>query len=162
MRYMILFLTIVSSTLLASHANCTFCEDSIKEKQVFYEDQDVMGLIDYKPVEDRHILIIPKRHVEDYMDLSEREVLAVHRLTRKVVKVLRKDFHKDSFVVYQKNGKSVGQSIPHVHFHIVSRDKNASWIFTLAFKATYRSVFPAISDERLFKQKRELSELVPR
>ena len=71
-----------------------------------------------------HTLIIPKRHVVSYFDLYETEVNAIHQLLNKVKKkIMEEDSPVSGFNVGVNVGKDAGQSIFHVHVHLIPRRK---------------------------------------
>jgi diadenosine tetraphosphate (Ap4A) HIT family hydrolase len=102
-------------------APCVFCNPEVLCRQVFYEDRDVLALCTHKPVVPGHFLIIPKRHVERYELLTENEVLQIHRTIVKVNAAAEKVFGTCTYLLLQKNGREVGQSVPHLHFHYIPR-----------------------------------------
>ena len=77
---------------------------------------------DTYPVSDQHCLIIPKRHVADYFELSNEELIACNDLI-KIIKqeVLDKDKSIKAFNIGTNAGKISGQSIMHCHIHLIPR-----------------------------------------
>ena len=74
------------------------------------------------PVSSQHCLIIPKRHVKDYFDLSEEEVLGCDQLIKKIkIKVENNDKTIKGFNIGINSGKEAGQSIMHCHIHLIPR-----------------------------------------
>ena len=100
---------------------CAFCDQTVLNNQKFYEDDLVLALYTYKPILPGHCLIIPKRHVERFEMLTETEVAQMGRVIKKVDQAVMKGFGTSSYLLLQKNGVEVGQSVPHVHFHYVPR-----------------------------------------
>lgn len=100
---------------------CAFCDPQILDDQKFYEDDLVMALYTHKPIYPGHTLIIPKRHVERFEMLSEEEITQIGRVIKKVHGAVGKVFGTSSYALLQKNGKEVGQSVPHLHFHYIPR-----------------------------------------
>ncbi|MCH9612087.1 MAG: hypothetical protein S4CHLAM102_05700 [Chlamydiia bacterium] len=101
--------------------SCPFCKKEILNRQAFYEDDLVWVLYTHKPVLDSHFLIVPKRHVEDLSALSEEEVLQIHKLAGRVQAASCQAFGTHDYFIHQKNGIDVGQSVPHLHFHLIAR-----------------------------------------
>ena len=113
---------------------CPFCKEEILEAQAFYESELAVGLLTYKPAVPGHVLIIPKRHVERFEELSAAEMGAIQDLIRKVHEAEKALFGKDDYLLIQKNGLSAGQSVPHLHFHYLPRIETENHaLFTLRF-----------------------------
>ena len=69
--------------------------------------------------------IIPKRHVENYFDMSEDEILSCNKLVKKMRnKIQELDPTVDGFNIGTNSGKVAGQSIMHCHIHLIPRRKN--------------------------------------
>jgi diadenosine tetraphosphate (Ap4A) HIT family hydrolase len=74
------------------------------------------------PVTAGHTLVIPRRHVADYFDLSAEEVVACHELTREVrQQVLAGEPEVKAFNVGVNAGVAAGQTVFHCHFHVIPR-----------------------------------------
>lgn len=102
---------------------CAFCDTDVLNRQKFYEDDLIIALYTYQPILPGHCLIIPKRHVERFDMLSEDEIAGIGRVIKKVHHAASKVFNTSSYLILQKNGLEVGQSVPHVHFHYIPRKK---------------------------------------
>lgn len=100
---------------------CPFCPEGVLDVQKFYEDELVVALYTHKPVFPGHSLIIPKRHVERFEELNEEEILQIYQVIKKVNHAAEKTFGTSSYLILQKNGKEVGQQVPHLHFHYIPR-----------------------------------------
>ena len=99
---------------------CLFC--NVKESGSDYENDLAYASFDSYPVTKHHCLIIPKRHIKDYFDLSNEELIACDLLA-KIVKdeILDKDQSVKGFNFGTNIGKASGQSIFHCHFHLIPR-----------------------------------------
>jgi len=84
---------------------------------LLYEDDDVVSINDLNPRAPLHALVIPRRHVERLADLED-EALA-GRITLAAAKVARAQGHADAFRVVVNNGAGAGQSVFHLHFHVL-------------------------------------------
>jgi histidine triad (HIT) family protein len=100
---------------------CAFCDPSVLNNQKFYEDDLVLALYTHKPILPGHCLIVSKRHVERFEMLTDAEMTQIGRVIKKVNQAVEKVFETSSYLLLQKNGLEVGQSVPHVHFHYVPR-----------------------------------------
>ena len=68
-----------------------------------------------------HSLLIPKRHVERFENLSQTECASFHRMLRKTYTLFKKAFQATAFTLILQDGKAAGQSVPHLHYHITPR-----------------------------------------
>ena len=99
--------------------DCIFCRIARKEvpADLLYEDDDVVAINDLNPRAPLHALVIPRRHVERLADLED-EALA-GRITLAAAKVAKAQGHADAFRVVVNNGAGAGQSVFHLHFHVL-------------------------------------------
>lgn len=86
-----------------------------------YEDADTLAFMDIMPQSDGHVLVITKEPAAEIFDLSEAGAEAMIRTTRRLARAVRAAFHPDGISIGQFNGAAAGQTVPHVHFHIVPR-----------------------------------------
>ncbi|MDC1139929.1 HIT family protein [Candidatus Pelagibacter sp.] len=99
---------------------CLFCH--IKESDLADENELAYSSYDTYPVSDLHSLIIPKRHIKDYFELSDDEVIACNELIKKTKdKILLKDPLVKGFNIGTNAGKFAGQSVLHCHIHLIPR-----------------------------------------
>ena len=99
---------------------CLFC--NIKESGLAYENVLAYASYDTYPVSNLHCLIIPKRHVKDYFELSNDEIIACNELIKKIKEeVLLKDPLIKGFNIGTNVGKFAGQSVLHCHIHLIPR-----------------------------------------
>ena len=99
---------------------CLFC--NIKKSELADENTLAYASYDSYPVTDKHCLIIPKRHVKDYFDLTEEEIVACDQLIKEIKKEIEiKDPLVKGFNIGINSGKVAGQSIMHCHIHLIPR-----------------------------------------
>ena len=99
---------------------CLFCNSKVSG--IAHENELANASYDTYPVSDQHCLIIPKRHVVDYFELSNEELIACNELIKIVKKeVLDKDQSVKAFNIGTNVGKMAGQSIMHCHIHLIPR-----------------------------------------
>ena len=99
---------------------CLFC--NAKESGIAAENKFAYASYDSYPVSDFHCLIIPKRHVKDYFEMSDEELLACNDLIAKIKnEILTKDKSVKAFNIGTNAGKISGQSIMHCHIHLIPR-----------------------------------------
>ena len=106
---------------MRDHNNqCLFC--NIKESGLAIENDLAYASYDSYPVSEMHCLIIPKRHVKDYFDLTDQEVVACNKLIVGIKKEIEiKDPTVKGFNIGTNSGKIAGQSIMHCHIHLIPR-----------------------------------------
>ena len=99
---------------------CIFCK--IRNDELHFENQLAYSSIDSYPVSKFHSLIVPKRHVETYFELTKKEIQACNELILKTKeKILKQDSSVKGFNIGTNAGKSAGQSIMHCHIHLIPR-----------------------------------------
>ena len=99
---------------------CLFC--NAKESGIAAENEFAYASYDTYPVSDFHCLIIPKRHVKNYFEMSDKELLACNDLIIKIKnEILAKDKTVKAFNIGTNAGKVSGQSIMHCHIHLIPR-----------------------------------------
>lgn len=114
---------------------CPFCDQAVLERQAFYEDELVMALYDHRPIFPGHSLIIPKRHIERFDQLTEEEMTQIGRAIKKVNLLIPEVFHTSAYLIAEKNGLEVGQSVPHIHFHYLPRKSGESSLLYFFWRA---------------------------
>ena len=101
---------------------CLFCE--IPADRVIASNDLAYAIHDCFPVTPLHTLIIPKRHVETYFDLTEAEILACNRLlSGRREEILKSDPAVEAFNIGMNAGEVAGQTIFHCHIHLIPRRK---------------------------------------
>ena len=103
--------------------NCVFCAIAAGEIPSFkiYEDELVLAYLDINPFTEGHTLVIPKAHSEGLVDTSDETLAAVIARVRKVAAHLKAALPCDGFNILQNNGEAAGQTVKHLHFHLVPR-----------------------------------------
>ena len=86
-----------------------------------YEDDETLAFMDVMPEADGHVLVIPKEGAENILDLSSAGLAAMMATTQKVARAVDKALSPDGILLKQYNRAAAGQSVFHVHFHIVPR-----------------------------------------
>ena len=99
---------------------CLFC--NIKESGLADENTLAYASYDTYPVSELHCLIIPKRHVKDYFELTNNEVIACNDLINKIKhEIINKDSSVKGFNIGTNVGLTAGQSVMHCHIHLIPR-----------------------------------------
>lgn len=103
--------------------NCVFCAIAANEIPSFkvYEDDLVLAYLDINPFSKGHTLVIPKEHSSGLLDTSDETLAALVARVKKVASHLKAALPCDGFNILQNNGEAAGQTVMHIHFHIVPR-----------------------------------------
>ena len=102
--------------------DCLFCD--FDNPELIEEGEHCYSRRDGYPVSQYHTLIIPKRHVASYFDLEEYEVVDMHKMLNKMrARIKEWDETVSGFNLGVNVGKDAGQSIFHVHMHLMPRRK---------------------------------------
>jgi diadenosine tetraphosphate (Ap4A) HIT family hydrolase len=97
--------------------DCVFCNIN----DFVLENDLAIAFYDKYPVNKGHLLIIPKRHVEQYFDLTEQENRAINQLLLEGKKILDEQFQPDGYNIGINCGEAAGQTIFHLHVHLIPR-----------------------------------------
>ncbi len=101
---------------------CLFC--NINSKDLIFDNEFVFASFDSYPVSKYHSLIVPKRHILNYFELTNDELLACNDLIKKIKKKIQnEDKTVDGFNIGTNSGVVAGQSIMHCHIHLIPRRK---------------------------------------
>ncbi len=99
---------------------CIFC-NPYKKLTLIYECPNNYAILDGYPLSKGHTLIIPKRHVANYFDLSFEEQSSCWYMVNEVQKFLTKKYSPDGFNVGFNINKAAGQKVMHAHIHLIPR-----------------------------------------
>jgi histidine triad (HIT) family protein len=92
-----------------------------------YEDEKTLAFMDVMPQADGHALVITKEPAENIFELSPEGATALIATTQKVAKAVKKGLGVPGIMIAQLNGAPAGQSVFHVHFHIIPRSGGADF-----------------------------------
>lgn len=105
---------------LRENPDCPFCNPD-SERELIVESATAYAIYDKFPVNVGHSLIIPKRHCADYFELSFKEQAACIFMVNKVKEIVSKRFNADGFNIGINVGEKAGQTVNHVHIHLIPR-----------------------------------------
>lgn len=115
--------------------NCLFCKIIRHElnSNIVYEDDDVICFKDIHPVAPVHVLIMPKKHFDNIIEMANAKEAGEHALNALLAVIpeiaVLCGVDKDGFRLINNNGVNGGQSISHVHFHLIGGRKLGVKIF---------------------------------
>lgn len=84
-----------------------------------YEDEQVLAFMDIMPQADGHTLVIPKSPAVTLLDLDPEAAAYTIQVVQKIAKAIEKGLDAKGIVLMQLSGASAGQTVPHVHFHLI-------------------------------------------
>ncbi|HWA68878.1 MAG TPA: HIT family protein [Rhizomicrobium sp.] len=86
-----------------------------------FEDDKTLAFLDVMPQAEGHTLVVPREAAENVLDLSPEGMVAMMATTQKVARAIDAALQPDGIILTQFNGAAAGQSVFHVHFHIIPR-----------------------------------------
>lgn len=103
--------------------NCIFCKIANGEvpSSTVYEDEDFRVILDLGPASKGHALILPKNHYKDLCEADSSVAGKLFPLAGRIGAAMKKSLGASGFNVVQNNGTSAGQTVFHLHVHIIPR-----------------------------------------
>lgn len=103
--------------------DCIFCKIANGEipSDTVYEDDRYRAILDLSPAVKGHTLIIPKEHFDDLLSADEDTLGSVLKLAQRIGAAQLRALKCDGFNVVQNNGEAAGQTVHHLHVHIIPR-----------------------------------------
>ena len=84
-----------------------------------YEDEQVLAFMDIMPQADGHVLVIPKTPAITLLDLPAEAAAYTIQVVQKIANAMKTGLNVDGIVLMQLSGAAAGQTVPHVHFHLI-------------------------------------------
>ena len=102
---------------------CVFCKIIKREipSNIVYEDDRAIAFYDVNPAAPIHILVVPKKHIETLLDVSEEDgdlISYIYKIINKIAK--DEGFADNGFRVIANCGEDSGQEVKHIHFHVLA------------------------------------------
>ncbi len=106
--------------------NCIFCKILKGEipSTVVYEDDSFRAILDVNPAARGHVIILPKNHAANIFELSEEDASGIFVVAKKVATAIKKAYNCDGVNILQNNGEAAGQTVFHLHVHVIPRFKD--------------------------------------
>lgn len=103
--------------------NCVFCKiiDGQIPSTTVYEDEDFKAILDISPANKGHVIVLVKEHVENVFELRDELATKLMPVVAKVSRAVKKTMNCDGINVLQNNGVAAGQTVFHLHVHIIPR-----------------------------------------
>lgn len=103
--------------------NCIFCKILAGEipSATVYEDDSFKAILDVNPAVRGHVIILPKNHAANLFELPDEDASKVMIVAKKIAKAVKETYHCDGVNILQNNGKAAGQTVFHLHVHVIPR-----------------------------------------
>ncbi|MDR0404729.1 MAG: histidine triad nucleotide-binding protein [Oscillospiraceae bacterium] len=102
--------------------DCIFCDivKKTKPSHIIYEDEKVLAFKDLNPRAPIHVLVTPKKHITSANELKEHDKDLIGHIFLKIAEIADKLGCKSGYKILNNCGKDGGQTVPHIHFHILA------------------------------------------
>ncbi|MBN8605241.1 MAG: DEAD/DEAH box helicase family protein, partial [Planctomycetes bacterium] len=140
---------------------CPFC--NLPSSRIVFGNSLVVALWDGFPVSPGHLLIVPKRHVATWFEAHEEEQREIWQAIEKGKEAICQLYQPDGFNIGINVGEAAGQTVPHLHLHIIPRyqgdvpDPRGGVRYVIPHKANYLKPTPDSSDNTLVKPEPSLA-----
>ncbi len=119
-------------------SRCAFCDliQGAAEVSICHEDSDAIGFMDIQPVNNGHVLVVPRKHYESLLDVPEELGLHLFRITMMLANAVRQVSGTSDMNIVVNSGAAAGQDEPHYHVHIIPRRHGDGFTIPLPFNAS--------------------------
>ncbi|MCR4605216.1 MAG: HIT family protein [Eubacterium sp.] len=103
--------------------NCIFCKIISGDipSTVVYEDDDVKAILDVNPAATGHVIVLPKYHAANIFETPDDVIAKTFAAAKKIAAGIKKAFNCDGVNILQNNGEAAGQTVFHLHVHVIPR-----------------------------------------
>ncbi|MBD5156628.1 MAG: HIT family protein [Butyrivibrio sp.] len=103
--------------------DCIFCKlaNGIFDTNTVYEDEDFRVILDIEPASRGHALVLPKKHFANALEADDETLGAAMKLAARTGRALKEAFGCDGINILQNNGEAAGQTVFHLHVHVIPR-----------------------------------------
>lgn len=117
---------------------CTFCNliQGAAEVSVCHEDSDAIAFMDIQPVNNGHVLVVPREHYESLLEVPEDLGIHLFRVTMQLSNAVRRVSGCEDLNIVVSSGQAAGQDEPHFHVHIIPRRANDGFDIPLPFNGS--------------------------
>ena len=128
---------------------CIFCKiiNGDMPSYTVYEDDVVKAFLDINPTTNGNLLIVPKKHYENIIDIDLTTLNHINKVAKKLYSLLKEKLHIDGLTLIQNNG--LGQEIKHYHLHLTPRyvDDNIKHSFNKDLLIDIKDVYQKLTSE---------------
>ncbi|MCQ2977883.1 MAG: HIT family protein [archaeon] len=107
---------------------CLFCNKENITTDMVYEDEIVMAFMDIDPINEGHVLVVPKSHYLDIDDMPDEELSHLMIIAKKITRAIKEIYNPDGYSIMQNGGNF--NDIGHFHLHIFPRYQNDGFGWT--------------------------------
>ncbi len=103
--------------------DCRFCQIIAKkiDAYIVFEDEHCVAFLDNRPIFRGHCLLVPKKHIENVMEASDSILCSLGAASKKLSLAVKNAVSSDGILIINNN--IVSQSVPHLHIHVIPRNK---------------------------------------
>ena len=103
--------------------DCIFCKIANGEipSDTVYEDEHFRAILDLSPASKGHTLVLPKEHFDDALSADDKTVGEIFKTAAKIAAAVKETMNCDGINIVQNNGEAAGQTVHHLHVHIIPR-----------------------------------------
>ena len=135
--------------------DCILCAVAANDPHVdilvVYTHKEYFVTLNLYPYNPGHLMVVPKRHVEDVRQLTDQDVLIMHRLQHLCMEVLEREYRPSGFNLGYNVGQSSGASIPHLHLQVVPRYPTELGFFDILGDSRVIVEEPQVTRQRLIQ-----------
>lgn len=103
--------------IAANVGKCVFCD--LREKYIITREKGLVLTVNVFPYINGHLLIVPERHIENYLKLTKDEMVVYHRLARKGITLLREKLKVDGVWLLLRDGQLAEKTVKHLHWQVM-------------------------------------------
>ena len=107
---------------------CIFCDKNNISTEFVYEDDQVMAFLDFDPINEGHVLLVPKEHYLDVDEMPDELLSHLMLVSKKIAKAIKETYSPDGYSIMQNGGEF--NDIGHYHLHIFPRFKGDGFGWT--------------------------------
>lgn len=109
--------------------SCPFCEivHGIHGERIIDENEQALLIRDGFPVSNGHSLVVPKRHIATFFETTGEERDAFYALIDRAKLLIDQEYKPDSYNIGINDGPAAGQTVPHLHIHLIPRYENSEF-----------------------------------
>jgi histidine triad (HIT) family protein len=102
-------------------AECLFCKIASKEipAEILHESDSIVALWDINPTAPKHVLVIPKRHIDSARDLTAQDSDLLGEVFETIAQIAEREGLDAGYRIVTNVGRAGGQAIDHLHFHLI-------------------------------------------
>lgn len=99
--------------------DCIFCKiiDGVIPSKIVYEDEIVIVFMDVNPIENGHMLIVPKKHIDDFLALDNETAMYINEIAKKLADLVKNKLNPDGIKFVNNYGCE--QLVKHYHLHLI-------------------------------------------